>query len=87
MNACLDKSAAHNFWELHRRSITALPGERVKGFLFYFKCLYGQHNSTSGAAVCLVLRVERACAALYGSKNEILPRIFKPKREYGEKYN
>jgi len=46
MNACLDKSAAHNFLELYRSSISALPGKWLKVSIFIL------HICTANTTLC-----------------------------------
>ena len=87
MNACRRKSAAHNFVDLHRRSISALPGKGLKIPFFY---LFISNVSAGNTTICrwqqftCELRVERACARAWSFRSKTLPRIFRPNREDGE---
>jgi len=49
MNACRRKSAAHNFVDLHRRSISALPGKGLKIPFFY---LFISNVSAGNTTIC-----------------------------------
>jgi hypothetical protein len=87
MNACLHKSAAHNFRELHRCSIAVLTGKGLEVSFFISNLPAANTTACRGQQFACELRVERDCARVWGFKKKILPRIFKPKREDGEKHN